>query len=259
MKWKEFFTGYKGKDLPAELKGFNWGAFLLTFIWGIKHKAWITLLGIPLIWFQLPLGFNWVLYTLLQFYCGFRGNMWAYQVDWWMSPKLFRKTQAMWAIVAISLNIIVPVILLSLALRFVQKSQDNPLDFLRNAQCAVANSKLEKGLSRVSINSSTSNSDIAKSFAKQFKNAKQKDNSVEFTVSAEGKKVELYSIDFNISSDAHCEIPKKNCTIESQYILPPELDLYSHCVFYFNDKREFQPDEETAQNLKKGFNFFKYL
>ena len=47
MSWKEFFTGYKGKDLPPELKDFNWGALLLTFIWGIKHRAWITLLAIP--------------------------------------------------------------------------------------------------------------------------------------------------------------------------------------------------------------------
>ena len=30
---KEFLTGYKGKDMPKELKDFNWGAFLLTFIY----------------------------------------------------------------------------------------------------------------------------------------------------------------------------------------------------------------------------------
>ena len=52
MNWKEFLTGYKGKNIPKELNEFNWGAFLLTFIWGIKHKAWITLLAIPLIYFQ---------------------------------------------------------------------------------------------------------------------------------------------------------------------------------------------------------------
>ena len=33
-------------ELPNELKDFNWAAFLLTFIWGFKYKAWITFLGL---------------------------------------------------------------------------------------------------------------------------------------------------------------------------------------------------------------------
>ena len=31
-------------EFPQELKRFNWGAFLLNWIWGIMHKQYITLL-----------------------------------------------------------------------------------------------------------------------------------------------------------------------------------------------------------------------
>lgn len=260
MKWKEFLTGYKGKDLPDELKGFNWGAFLLTFIWGIKHKAWITLLAIPLIWFQLPLGLNWLLFTVLQIYCGIRGNMWAYQVDWWMPPKKFRQTQIAWAAAAVCLNIFIPLIIMAVVARFIQKSPDNPVDLLRNAQCSIAHSKLNKGMKYLSINSSTSEVDMAKAFAKQFKNGKQNNNAVNFTIKAEGKNLELYSISFNKPhGSSRCTFEEKNCTIESSYILPQELNFYTHCLFYFNDNREIQPDKETAESLKKGFNILKYL
>ena len=138
MNWKEILTGYKGKDIPKELNEFNWGAFLLTFIWGIPHKAWITLLAIPFIWIQLPLGLNWLLFTILQIYSGFKGNMWAYQNDWWMTYKDFRKKQATWAVIAITINICIPIIIMSTLVRFVHKSPDNPENFIKNAQCSVA-------------------------------------------------------------------------------------------------------------------------
>ena len=77
-------------DIPSELKDFNWAAFLLTFIWGFKYNAWITFLAIPLIIFQMPLGFNWFLLAILQLYCGFKGNEWAYKKNYWMKSKDFR-------------------------------------------------------------------------------------------------------------------------------------------------------------------------
>lgn len=259
MNWKEFFTGYKGKDLPEELRGFNWGAFLLTFIWGIKHKAWITLLGIPLLWFQLPLGLNLILFTILQFYCGFKGNMWAYQQDWWMSVKDFRKTQAIWAIAAISLNILIPMILLALTLQFIKKSPDNPKNLILNTQCAIANSNLKHGLKKVSINSSVTSKDIAYAFSKQFKNTTVNEDSVKFFIKENNQKIDIYYITFLKDTQNPCNFETKNCTINSGFILPDEISINEHCQFYYNDKREFIPDEQTKKILKKGYNFFKYL
>lgn len=259
MNWKEFLTGYKGKDLPDELRGFNWGAFLLTFIWGIKHRAWITLLGIPLLIIQLPLGLNLILFTILQFYSGFKGNMWAYQQDWWMSVKDFRRTQIRWAVAAISINILVPIILLSLTLQFIKKSPDNPKNFILNTQCAIANNKLQKGIKKISINSSVSSQEIAKSFGKQFKNTIVHEDSVKFYIKENNQKIDLYYINFTKDTQNPCKFEAKNCTINSGFILPDEISIDSHCQFYFNDKREFIPDIETKKILKKGYNFFKYL
>lgn len=260
MILKEFFTGYKGKDLPPELKDFNWGALLLTFIWGIKHRAWITLLAIPLIWFQLPLGINWILYTLLQLYCGFKGNMWAYQVDWWMSPKQFRKTQARWAFFAISLHILIPFLILGITVQFIKKSPDNPEKFIRNAQCRVAYEKLDKGFQYTSINSTITTNEIAQNFAKQFKNATPSGDQVNFNVKLEGKNVELYSIKFEkYGQDDFCNIQKQNCIITSDFILPAEVGFANHCTFFFDYNKNFIPDEETSKAIEKGYNILKYL
>lgn len=259
MNWKEFITGYKGKDMPKELKDFNWGAFLLTFIWGIKHKAWITLLAIPLIIYQLPLGINWILYTILQFYCGIKGNMWAYQVDWWMSPKDFRKKQAIWSGTAIAINILIPILLLTLAIRFIQKSPENPAEFIKNAQCTVAYNKLKKEFNNISLNSSTTSNDIANSFAKHFHNATASGSDVNFTIKSDGKNIDAYYINFERPNDEFCNILQRNCTITSSFILPPEMNFSTHCKFYFDFDRKFEPDEETTKALKKGFNILKYL
>lgn len=260
MNWKEFLTGYKGKEIPKELNEFNWGAFLLTFIWGIPHKAWITLLAIPLIWIQLPLGLNWILFTILQFYAGFKGNMWAYQQDWWMSPKDFRMKQTSWAIVAITINICIPIIVISTLARFVHKSPDNPANFIKNTQCTVAYSNLKKGFPKIDITNQTSTNQMARDFASNFKNAKAQDNSTIFTQKSEGKNVDVYEISFSqIEENSNCNILKQNCYIESNFILPSEIRFANHCKFYFDNNKTIKPDEETSNALEKGFNIFKYL
>lgn len=246
--------------MPPELKDFNWGAFLLTFIWGIKHRAWITLLAVPLIIFQMPYGLNWILYSVLQFYCGFNGNMWAYQVDWWMKPKDFRKNQAIWGAVAIILNITIPLAVLLLAGLFVSKSSDNPERFIKNAQCSIAYSKIKEGFKTVSLNSTTNANSLAKSFEGKFNNAKTVGDTVNFSVKSNGKNVDVYYISFFMNTvDDMCSIKKKNCKINSSFILPPEIDLYNHCQFYFDLNRQILPDEQTKNSLKKGLNIFKYL
>lgn len=259
MDLKQFFTGYKGKDIPKELKEFNWGAFLLTFIWGIKHKAWITLLAIPLIWFQLPFGLNWILYTALQVYCGIKGNEWAYQVEWWKTPRDFRKTQQMWAISALALNIIIPFVILTIASMFLKKSPNNPELLIQNAQCVVAYGKLKTGLPKVSYTTKSTDADIAKSFAKHFKNASAAGNAVNFSQKAQGQKYEVYKIVFTKHVDNVCSLSAKNCTAYSSYIMPNDIMPFGECIFYFDNNKNVEPDEATQKAIDKGFNIFKYL
>lgn len=256
MDIKEFFTGYKGKDMPKELKGFNWGACIFTFIWGLKYKAWITLLALPLIIVQLPTGLNWILLTVLQIYCGIKGNEWAYQVEWWKKPADFRRTQMLWSMTALALTFIIPLTVGLFVVRFVQKSPDNPMEFVRNAQCVTAFHKLEKGLSAVSPNSTPE--EMAKSFASKFKSTQLEDNKVIF-LSGRDKAKAYYILFDKYSPDKDCSFAE-NCVVTSFYELP-DLSLvpFEPCTFYFDNQKTIVPAENTSEGLKKGNNIFKYL
>lgn len=73
-------------ELPAELRGWNWGAFLLNWIWGIGNNVWISLLMF------IP-GVNIVMWFVL----GAKGNEWAWKYKKWNSIEHFKKTQRTWA------------------------------------------------------------------------------------------------------------------------------------------------------------------
>ena len=71
--------------VPEEVKvGFNWGAFLLAWIWGIGNNVWISfvVLVLPVIW---------------NIYLGVKGNELAWLNREWESVEQFRQTQAVWS------------------------------------------------------------------------------------------------------------------------------------------------------------------
>lgn len=55
----------ENNDFPQELKGFNWGALFLTWIWGIGHKVWIALYSL-LFYIVSLIGGIFGLYLLYQ-------------------------------------------------------------------------------------------------------------------------------------------------------------------------------------------------
>ncbi|MGL5085850.1 MAG: hypothetical protein ACRC68_09085 [Clostridium sp.] len=64
------------KDLPQELQGWNWGAFILTWIWGVTHNSFNTLVVfIPYI--------GW----LYGFMCGYKGSEWLWNSRDWNSVE----------------------------------------------------------------------------------------------------------------------------------------------------------------------------
>ncbi len=78
------------ENFPSELKKFNWGAFLLNWIWGIMHKKYITLLYfvaciIPVIG---PLA--------ISIWFGIAGNKWAWNSKNWASVEEFNDVQRNW-------------------------------------------------------------------------------------------------------------------------------------------------------------------
>jgi hypothetical protein len=78
--------------LPAELRGWNWGAFLLTWIWGIGNNVWISLISlcglIPYI--------GWIISLVMAVILGLRGSEWAWQNKRWDSVEHFRQAQRKW-------------------------------------------------------------------------------------------------------------------------------------------------------------------
>jgi len=76
--------------IPEEVRGWNWGAFVLCWIWGIGNKVWIALLAL------LPfVGF------IMNIVLGIKGNEWAWRNKRWDSVADFKTTQRTWAIVGL--------------------------------------------------------------------------------------------------------------------------------------------------------------
>lgn len=74
-------------EIPAELDRWNWGAFFLSWIWGVGNSTWIALLAlIPFV------------NIVMMFVLGFRGSRWAWQNRAWRSADHFRRSQRGWGI-----------------------------------------------------------------------------------------------------------------------------------------------------------------
>jgi hypothetical protein len=74
-------------EIPPEIKGWNWGAFLLNWIWGIGNNTYIALLAlIPFVGF------------IMIFVLGAKGNTWAWRNGRWDSVAHFKRVQRLWAI-----------------------------------------------------------------------------------------------------------------------------------------------------------------
>lgn len=115
---------YSYDEVPFELQGkFNWGAFLLTFIWGLNHKAYITLISLGLGAVNIligiltrpapsaftpgtnsmaaqGLGLLDIFFSLaglgLAIYYGVKGYEWAWQSGRFATPEECKRCQAIW-------------------------------------------------------------------------------------------------------------------------------------------------------------------
>ena len=71
--------------VPEEIKGWNWGAAGLTWIWGVYHGVWISLLTfVPFI--------SLIMWIVL----GIKGSEWAWKARQWESVEKFVSSQKKW-------------------------------------------------------------------------------------------------------------------------------------------------------------------
>ena len=89
--------------VPEEVKGWSWGAFALTWIWGVCNGVLIALLCfIPIF------GIAWA------FVLGIKGNEWAWRNKKWDSIEQFKSTQSSWNIAGIIVFAIAIVVLVAI-------------------------------------------------------------------------------------------------------------------------------------------------
>ena len=85
--------------VPEEIKGWNWGGFLLAPFWPVSNRVGIGLLAwVPVVGF-------WMAIAL-----GVKGNEWAWKSRRWQSIDQFKTHQKRWAIAGIVLGISVNLI-----------------------------------------------------------------------------------------------------------------------------------------------------
>lgn len=86
--------------IPEEIKGWNWGAAGLTWIWGFSHGVWLSALTfIPVVSL-----FMWVI-------LGIKGNEWAWSAQPWVSVEAFKRDQAKWKVWGIVMFILTIVLI----------------------------------------------------------------------------------------------------------------------------------------------------
>jgi hypothetical protein len=99
----------KGAAVPPEVRGWNWGAFLLNWIWGMGNGVWIALL-------------TFILGPIMSIILGIKGNEWAWRNKKWDSVEKFKKTQRAWTWSGVGLTCVS--ILLAVVVLITAGSQD---------------------------------------------------------------------------------------------------------------------------------------
>lgn len=72
-------------EVPDEIRGWNWGAFIFNIWWGIGNHVYLPLFClIPIV------NFVWI------FVCGFKGNEWAWRNNPQLDAETFKAIQKTW-------------------------------------------------------------------------------------------------------------------------------------------------------------------
>ncbi|HUV04119.1 MAG TPA: ribonuclease G [Armatimonadota bacterium] len=88
--------------VPDEIKRWNWGAFLMNWIWAIAHNVWIGLLAlIPYVG------------LVMAIVLGVKGSEWAWQNRRFESVEQFKTVQRTWAYWGVGLLIVAVIAVLA--------------------------------------------------------------------------------------------------------------------------------------------------
>lgn len=93
--------------VPAEIMGgWNWGAFWFTWIWGVNHRAYITLVALMMSVLSLAAPLMGMISLGFSIYCGIKGNEWGWRNRRFDSVQHFKQVQRIWAYWVLGLFIV---------------------------------------------------------------------------------------------------------------------------------------------------------
>ncbi len=123
-------------------KEFNWGAFLLSWIWGLFNKTYITLI-------YLILGFIPFVNLGVSIWFGFKGNEWAWKNKRFENIGKFNKYQEKWVITGLIFWLVfIPIVSFILIFGFIINSVHDIMSNPEQSEKTMAN--LEKFLDEMS-------------------------------------------------------------------------------------------------------------
>ncbi|BAY43253.1 serine/threonine protein kinase [Scytonema sp. HK-05] len=99
------------EQIPDEIKGWNWGAFLLPWLWLWTNQVWVGL-------FCFTPQVGWIATIAL----GAKGNEWAWKSRRWRSIQHFKEHQRGWAIAGLLVGAPVSIILWLTALGLLNRA-----------------------------------------------------------------------------------------------------------------------------------------
>ena len=101
--------------IPPEIDRWNWGAFLLNWIWGIGNGTYIALLTlVPLVG------------LVMIFVLGAKGSAWAWRNRKWDGVAHFKRVQRLWAIwgcIVLAATVILAVAIIFLVMSVLKGSE----------------------------------------------------------------------------------------------------------------------------------------
>ena len=101
--------------VPEEVKNhFNWGAFLLTWIWGIGNNTFLTLIIFVCILFKNHPVICSIVSIALGIWFGIKGNEWAWRNKKFASIEAFHNYQKKWVKAFFIIFVGIPLVLIIL-------------------------------------------------------------------------------------------------------------------------------------------------
>lgn len=199
--------GANSKVLDIVSKKFNWGAFLLTWIWGLGNRSFITLIVFPISFLSCIPFVGWIIPFACNIWFGIKGNEWAWQNKRWESIEQFHSVQKKWAttvliltcfcIMGICLALILPSTLNSAS------SAQNRATVLKSISVLGEVSKLNKALN---VKCKPTSEGLATCFAKRVNVASQNGSIIE---TADGV-VWMFTGDGTCNYSGNCEVSISN-------------------------------------------------